>query len=46
MKQKPNLLFLPKLRETEDETGGEGGGADAGHTTRGRDPAPGRAHPW
>jgi hypothetical protein len=42
-KQKPNLLFLPKLRE---DRLWDGGGLGARLTTRGRDPAPGRAAPW
>jgi hypothetical protein len=39
MKQKPNLLFLPKLRE---DRRGHGEGPGASLTTRGRGPAPGR----
>jgi hypothetical protein len=42
-KQKPNLLFLPKLREDPRR---DGGGPGARLTTGGRDPAPSCATPW
>jgi hypothetical protein len=42
-KQKPNLLFLPKLRK---DRRWDGGGLGARLTTGGHGPAPGGATPW